>query len=386
MTTLPPLRDEYPRRVARARTLMSAHDLDAILIFTGPNMAYLSGATQVDTRSGSRPYIYLLPQTGDPVLIVHSGRQFEARMLTDIEDIRTYPGLSRLPLGSVTEAIADRDLSEGRIGLEMSGEMVLDLPLAEVMRLQDALPSVQWGDASPLLLEMRMVKSEAEIARVTKACEITSTAYAETFSRIEPGMTEIEIERLMWRTMLELGGSTPWVLITSGAGNYDLVSKGGTARKVQHGDMIWMDCGCMIDGYWSDFGRAGVIGGATAEQRNAQQILHEITHIGVEMLRPGMPLAEIAARCNAEVDSLDLPITSNISGLASRVGHGLGLRVTELPSINEEDATILAPGMIVTMEPGVATQYGTFHIEENVLVTEAGPRVLSSPHWELWSI
>ena len=68
------------------------------------------------------------------------------------------------------------------------------------------------------------------------------------------------------------------------------------------------------------------------------------------------------------------------------MGHGIGLQVTELPSLSEEDPTVLEAGMIATIEPGVATQYGTFHIEENVVVTAEGPRMLTPERWQLWSI
>lgn len=381
------MRDEYPRRIARARELMGEQGLDALLLFTGPNLVYFTGsAGMLGGRSGSRPFIYLLPHQAEPVLIVHDGRQFEARALTNVRDIRIYPQLSRLPLEQVLGAIDDNQLRKARIGVELGGEMVLDIPFREFTRLCEALPEVTWEDASPLLWQMRMVKAKAEVARVARACKITSEAYARTFSAIRPGMTEAEIERMMWGNTLALEGSSPWVLVTSGDGNYDTLFKGGGPRKVEPGDMVWMDCGCMIDGYWSDFSRAGVVGGPSAEQAEAQREMHEITKMGVEMVRPGVPVAEIAQRCNEAVDTLRWPITSSISGLASRVGHGIGLLVTELPSLNEEDPTVLAPGMIVTIEPGVATEIGTFHIEEIVLVTKDEPRVLSSPRWELWTI
>jgi Xaa-Pro dipeptidase len=72
--------------------------------------------------------------------------------------------------------------------------------------------------------------------------------------------------------------------------------------------------------------------------------------------------------------------------LAARVGHGLGRTPTELPSLSEDDPTILVEGMIMTVEPGVATEFGTFHIEENVLITRDGPQLLTDGHWQLWTI
>jgi Xaa-Pro aminopeptidase len=199
-------------------------------------------------------------------------------------------------------------------------------------------------------------------------------------------MTESDVARLMRVTSLEAGGSDPWVLITSGPGSYDLATKLPSCRCLERGDFVWMDAGCAVAGYWSDFGRAGVVGGASTEQREAQARIHEITMLGVEMVWPGVTTGEIARRCNAEMARLELPITSSISGLAARIGHGLGLMPTELPHVAEEDETVLAPGMVITVEPGVGTAYGLFHVEENVVVTEQGYEILSQSPRELATI
>ena len=385
MNSLAPLRREYPSRIERARTLMGEQGLDSLLLFTGPNLMYFTGMPC--SRSGSRPFVYLLPRLGTPVLVVHDGRKEEAHRFTDVSDVRTYAPLSHLPLEIVLGAIDDRQLSAGHIGAELGGEMVLDLPFAEFTTLQDALPNACFVDASPTLWCLRVIKSEAEIARVAKACEITSQAYAQTYTSLRPGMSESEIQNLMFNNTMALGGSTPWGFITSGAGNYDMVSKGLSPRRIEPGDMVWMDGGCSVDGYWSDFDRAGVVGGASPAQAEVQREVHEITHMGIKMMQPGVPVAEIAAYCNEAIRALRCPVTSDISGRAGRVGHGLGMVVTELPSISEEDPTTLEAGMIVTIEPGVAADYGTFHIEENVLVTADGPQVLTAAaDWELWPI
>ena len=385
MKNLRALRPEYPRRIERARSLMAEQGLDALLLFTGPNLVYFTGMPC--GRSGSRPFIYLLPRQGEPVLIVHDGRRDEARRLTEVSDIRTYSRLSHLPLETVLGAIDSLNLKKrGRLGAELGGEMVLDLPFAEFMALEDALPNAHVADASPLLWRLRMIKSAAEIDRVAKACAITSEAYAQTYAALRPGMSEMEIQNLMFTNTMTLGGSSPWAFITSGTGNYDMVSKGPGPRCIEPGDFVWMDGGCAVDGYWSDFDRSGVVGGPSPAQSELQREVHEITHMGVQMMRPGVGVAEIASRCNEAIKALNFPVTSDISGRAARVGHGLGMVVTELPSLNEEDPAILEAGMIVTIEPGVATDYGTFHIEENVLVTASGPQVLSAEHWELWTI
>jgi Xaa-Pro aminopeptidase len=108
--------------------------------------------------------------------------------------------------------------------------------------------------------------------------------------------------------------------------------------------------------------------------------------LGVEMIRPGITTRDVARRCNEAMARLDFPITSSISGLAARVGHGVGLMTTELPHVAEDDETVLEPGMVITVEPGVGTTFGTFHVEENVLVTEVGYEILSEAPRELATI
>jgi len=377
---------EYPGRIARARELMKVYDLAGLMLTAGSNLVYFIGASgPLAGHNGSRPSIYLLPLEGDPVLIVQDGPSIVARA-TGIVDIRPYTRLSHLPKDTLMKAMRDRHLLHGKIGAELGGEMSLDLPFGEFARFQEEIPMVEFIDASPLLWELRRVKSEAEISRIARACEITSQSYEMTFKAVRPGMTENQVEQIHRMNMMALGGGTPWSMILSGSGNYDLIGKNGVDRIIEPGDLIWIDSGCAVEGYWSDFSRAGVVGGPTPQQEEAQQRIHEITMLGVNMVRPGISAKEIAARCYEALEAFDFPITSSIAKLAARVGHGIGLDITELPSINQEDPAILEPGMVISIEPGIATEFGTFHIEENVLVAQDGHRLLSSPDWQLWTI
>jgi Xaa-Pro aminopeptidase len=197
------------------------------------------------------------------------------------------------------------------------------------------------------------------------------------FSTIREGSTEREVALTMMIETGRAGGGSPWVAITSGAGRYDVLMGSGDDRVLERGDMVWLDSGCTVDGLWSDFGRAGVVGGPTPEQTEGQRQIVEITALGVELVRPGRPVAEIAAALNERVRAVELQVTSDISGLAGRVGHGVGLDMTEPPHVSEADETVLAPGMTITIEPGVATAFGLFHAEQNVLVTDDGHDVLS---------
>jgi Xaa-Pro aminopeptidase len=144
--------------------------------------------------------------------------------------------------------------------------------------------------------------------------------------------------------------------------------------------------GCAVAGYWCDFDRCGVVGGPTRRQLDAQRAANEITALGVSMVRPGANTQEIARMCASEMQRFPFPITSDIGHLAARIGHGVGLARVEPPNVADYENTVLEPGMVITIEPGVATEFGVFHVEQNVLVTDAGHEILSTAPTEIWEI
>lgn len=361
---------------------MTRVGLDALLLATGPNLVYLSGYPSVE-RTLARPFYLLVPRSGDPVLIVHKGRAHEAHRYAWVADVRTYDRLSVAPVEVIAAALAECGVRRGRIGVELGFEQRLGMPVAELDRVREAVRPCELVDAADLLWELRRVKTPSEVDAMRRACEITSDAYAEVFASLHAGLREREVVLRLKAVMLRAGGDEPWVAITSGRGNYDLATGVGSDRVLELGDMVWADGGCSVDGYWSDFGRGAVIGPASDDQRALQALVHGITMAGVDLARPGQTTGEIARVVNQRMSELDIAITSSISDLAGRVGHGVGLDITEPPHVAEDDLTVLEPGMVITIEPGVATEYGIFHVEEQILITDRDPEVLSLAPWYL---
>ena len=360
---------------------MGAHGLDALLLVSGTNLCFLSGYPVVEPTL-ARPFYLLLPRSGAPVLIVHEGREFEARSLSWVRDVRTYRRLSVAPVEELRAAVRAAGVQAGRIGAELGFEQRLGIPVLELQRIEAALAPTEIVDASMLLWNLRLRKAPWDVDAMRRACACTAGAYDRMFAVVREGSTEREVALTMMIETGRAGGGSPWVAITSGPGRYDVLMGSGGDRVLEHGDMVWLDSGCTVDGLWSDFGRAGVVGGPTPEQLEAQRRIVEITSVGVDLVRPGRAVAEIAATLNERVREIGLPVTSDISGLAGRVGHGVGLDMTEPPHVSEDDGTVLEPGMTITIEPGVATAFGLFHAEQNVLVTDDGHEVLtlSPPH------
>src|SRR5262249_13152588 len=152
------------------------------------------------------------------------------------------------------------------------------------------------------------------------------------------------------------------------------------------GDLLWLDAGCNVGGYWSDFSRGAVIGGPSDAQRRAMDTINRITQTALDAIRPGVEVAMVGTLANRLVETSGLPWTSVVSGLAQRVGHGQGMNVTEPPSIAPGDRAIVEAGMVLTMEPGGALDHGIYHHEQNVLVTPDGVELLSTAATDLATV
>ena len=372
-------REELIERAAGLRQRMARAGLDALLLTTGDNLKYVSGYPS-PSRSGPRPFLFILPLAGEPVFIVHSGREGEARRFSWAGDIRTYYPLSHAPVDQIVAVLCELRLENARIGVEIGVEQCMDIPLTDFWAIQARLPGAVFADSAPVLWGARLHKTAMEISRLRRACQITSAAYNQAYASIHAGMTEQEAGQIMKNAMLAQGAEDTWLLMTSGTGNYDLISRGPGPRQLEKGDFVYIDGGCSVSGYWSDFDRVGVVGKPTPAQVEAQHFAEEITQTAVDLVRPGASTREIARRCAQELKRFPYPVTSDIGYLAARIGHGIGITTLEPPNIAEYEDTILEPGMVITIEPGVATGFGVFHVEQDVLVTESGHEVLSTAH------
>lgn len=376
---------EYTQRLERLRALMLEKELRAVLLGTGMNLAYFSGYPS-PSKSVPRPFFLLLPLEGDPVFFTQSGHRYEAVQFSWIRDVRDYAELSHAPVELIRDAMRQRGVLGKNVGMELGFEQSLDISYKEFLRLQEGLGETRLIDVSDILWRLRMIKSPSEIACIREACRITAQAYQRTFSGVRKGMLERKVYQTMRENLLQPGVGDVFLAITSGVGNYDFVTKPPEDRPIEHGDFVWMDAGCTIQGYWSDYSRAGVVGSPTAAQARAQEAVHRVTSDAVKLVRPGVTASALAEFCYKRLESIGFDVTSSIGRLAARIGHGVGLNITEPPHLGLHDDTPLEAGMVVTLEPGVATGYGTFHVEENVLVTSDGAEVLSECPRELWEI
>jgi Xaa-Pro aminopeptidase len=382
-------KSEYENRWERARERMRAEGLDALFITESANYTYFSGGH--GDFSFSRPTIMVLPQKGDPVLIVHDFFEYSQQRESWVDDIRTYSPFGALPFDMLKATWAELGLNTGRIGAELGAEQRLGLPYNDFVRMTKDLPGADFIDASDLFWGVRMVKSNAEVEYMRKACSISSQAFEACFKNVRPGMTEKDAAKILYDTAVELGGAAVWTLSNSGPYNYE---SGFLPNPSEHiletGNLLWIDTGCKVNGYSSDFSRIAAIGEPSSEQKKMYDIVNGVSNTAVEAMRPGIKASDLSQLCNLEFEKAGLKdiwgdgdCSSAQSNRAYRVGHGIGMATTEPPHIALFDDTELKVGMVVTMEPTVVTNYGHYNIESNVLVTEDGPEVLSTATTEL---
>ena len=117
-------------------------------------------------------------------------------------------------------------------------------------------------------------------------------------------MTEREISMLAQQCMLEGGAEYPgFVIITSGEGNYERISAISSDRRIQKGDLLWLDLGAVYNGYWSDFCRAGVVGPISDERNKMQDDIYDATDEAASIMRPGTPIRDVAYACGKALEA-----------------------------------------------------------------------------------
>ncbi len=365
---------EFRARIAALQAGMAQHGLDALLLTTPADIFYTTGFLTRFWESPARPWFVVVPNTGDPVAVIPSiGADLMGR--TWLRDIRTWdtPDPRDDGVSLLADALAQAVAPDGRIGLPMGLETHLRMPLTEFEALRTRLSPRRFVDATACLQRVREVKSEAEIDKIRASCAIASRAFARVPDFAQAGRALSDVFRDFQIALLSEGAD--WVSYVAGGagpdGYGDVISPAGPA-PLQRGDVLMLDTGAVKDGYFCDFDRNYAIGAASDTARRAHAALWHATEDALTALRPGM-----LARDVHEILSRGLQRRGMTPG-GGRLGHGLGITLTEWPSFTPLDATVLRAGMVLTLEPGCVTAEGRIMVhEENIVLRETGPELLS---------
>lgn len=366
---------EFAQRLQRAQRFMTAAGLGAMFLTTEAEVRYFTGFLTQFWLSPTRPWFLILPADGQPVAVVPAiGASLMAQ--TWIDDIRTWPSPQPADEGVslLVATFQDLKLDTESIGVPMGPETTLRMPLNDYGRLRAALPRTRFVDAGDIMARLRMVKSEAEIAKIARICAIASDAFDVIPDLAAARQSLAETFRNFRRELLYRGADdVPYLVGAAAPGGYDNVIAPADERSLQDGDVLMMDTGAVWDGYFCDFDRNYAIGHADAASRRAYRTLYQASDAGLAAARPGASCASLF-RAMREV-IVDAGYTC---GAVGRFGHGLGMQLTEWPSHTDSDATELQPGMVITLEPGLTITPGRSMVhEENIVIRAEGAELLS---------
>jgi len=359
---------EYERRLDLAQRAMRKHRLDALLFTTEAELRYFTGFRTLFWQSPTRPWFLVVPAEGKPIAVIPTiGENLMAT--TWIDDIRTFssPHADDDGLSLLTSVLR----STSRVGMPMGRETSLRMPLNDLTRLRNALPATEFCDAMELVQALRMVKSELEIEVISKICAVASEAFENAPNLLREGQSLKDTFRAFRIDLLQRGADdVPYLVGGAGPGGYDDVISPPSDKPLEAGDVLMLDTGATLSGYFCDFDRNFAIGQASSDARTAYARLHAATEAAIEAARPGMTCADLFKLMNDRIGGTG----SNVG----RLGHGLGMQLTEAPSLIDFDETILQEGMVITLEPSMDLSEGKMMVHEENIVIRDGPAQLLS--------
>ncbi|MGH9104170.1 MAG: M24 family metallopeptidase [Acidimicrobiales bacterium] len=374
-------------RVGRAQQELVSSGIDGLLLWKMENVRYLTSLRSqvIAGKSSILNGVLLLPE-GAPILLASGGEVDKARFMPWLGGVHAIPVMEQRELveGFVRQVLApllrDAGLVEGRLGIDQA-----TMPLLEL--LGEHLPGLRLVDGDRPMQLARLIKTDQEIALVEEACAIGDSVTQRALDETRAGRRECEIAGDAMQTLYYLGGEMPHVVTPFVASGEHMAPPHRfiTDKILRNRDLCFIDIGAMWNGYFSDIGRTTIVGKPTGRQKQVYQSVYEGLQAGIEVMRPGSTTGHIADAIRQTVARFGLE--ENLFSLF--IGHGIGAGANEPPYIGETlpgaSPTELRPNMLFAIEPLVWVEDSGgvgVRIEDMVLVTETGARVLSRVQYE----
>jgi Xaa-Pro aminopeptidase len=315
---------------------------EALWVTHAANRRYLTGFT------GSAGWV-LLPSQGKPLLITDSRYQEQSRLECPGVDIAICQGDDQVPVKTWRQ-------------------------------LRRVLRQVKWVEASGAVERLRQQKNPEEIQCLRRAVRLAENAFARVQQKIKPGITEIALAQKLEHALQEVGGQgLAFPVIAASGPHAALPHARPTSRRLRAGDLVILDFGTIYNGYHSDLTRTVAIGKMTPQQKELYKIVKKAQKEAKKEL--------ICGNFTFKADKKAREIFKK-RGVEEKfvhsLGHGLGLEIHEAPRLSSLSREKLAPGMVVTCEPGLYLPgWGGIRIEDDILVTSHASQWLSRSPEEL---
>lgn len=363
-------------RLDAAYTAARQRGLGTLLVSTPANTYYLTGFRAV---TYSRPVILVLTDT--PVLILPELEATHARARSRVQDIRTYADTALGGLGGKSPLHLALDLA-----VEVLRAQALTVPVgfepSGISFEGHAYLRAGYGVLEPapgLVEQQRLAKDPDELALIRKGCVLAEHGMAVEVDASTVGEAEIAIMAEGNAAMLrEAARRFPEDEISAGSrpvsGDKTVLPHSiPSGRTLRSGDGVIHGTGCAVNGYYSEDERTIFVERASAEQRRLFEVMLRAQEAAIAAIRPGVPCREVDRAARSVIEDAGLG-----EAFIHRTGHGIGIDYHELPFFAPGDETLLAPGMVMSVEPGIYVPgAGGFRHSDTIVVTEEGCEVLT---------
>lgn len=367
-------KEEYLKRLDNIHKKLENENIDAIVITSPANFRYFSGLDSNFWESPTRPWFLIISKNGKIKALVPS-IGLSAIESTFIKDIEVWQSPNPKDEGtSLLKKIIKTFPKNSNIGFELGMETYLRMSIKEFLKIKKDLQEYNFIDSTNIVWSLRKFKSDLEIKNIEKICSITSKVFNNLINKISLGMSEREIATIFKKDLINNGVDyIMYLSCASGINGYNQIICNPSEKKIGDGDILIIDTGSTLNGYFCDFDRNFGFGNINQKSLDAYNKLWDATEKTLEIIKPGISCKEVYESLSKNLFS------SNVKSNVGRMGHGFGLQLTEPPSIMIDDNTILEKNMILALEPSIEIENDLMLVhEENILITQNGNRLLTS--------
>lgn len=362
--------EERRERIEKARQLLAANKIDALVVCGNSSLGYLTGMRWWQSE---RFFGFVLPAKGEAFHVCPKFEEDRAREqisqgpLGEKAEVRTWEE-DESPYALVAAGLRDRGIRTGVIGIEET------VPFVFSDGISKAAPAMKLVSGTPITAGCRMVKSAHELQLMRLAAKVSWLAYKAAYESLQDGMTEDEFSALVSAAHKQLGFAGGADVQT---GIYSALPHGSlTPQKIREGTILLMDGGCRVEGYTSDISRTFVLGKPTDKMKRVFDIVLQAQTAAVKTAKPGLAAGEVDAAARKVI--ADAGYGPGYKYFSHRVGHGMGMDGHEWGYLVKGNTLKLQPNMTFSDEPGIYIR-GEFgvRLEDDMVITENGAELMT---------
>ena len=368
--------DEHLARIRRAQDFMQAQGIDALYLNAGSNLTYFSGTRWSPSE---RMVGAVLPAAGELAYIAPAFEENTIRKFMVVPgevhcwDEHEKPGVLLREVLQKIGIVSGADAAPV-IGIDES------TPLFLFEAIRAATEGYVLQNAYPVTSFCRMRKSDAELALIQCAMDMTMAVHAAAGSILHEGITTAEVEEFIQLAHKKVGASGSYFCIVLFGEASSYPHGVNYVQTLKRGDTVLIDTGCKVHNYISDITRTYVFGEASERQRFVWDAEKQAQRAAFEAARLGIACEEVDKAARRSLEANGFGPGYKLPGLPHRTGHGIGLDIHEGPYLVGGERTLLEPGMCFSNEPMICVpgEFGV-RLEDHFYMTPAGPKWFTRP-------